>query len=67
MCGDADAVRLSVRDDGAASQVGLNGPGFGLVGMTERATLLGGTLDAGPGPNSGWTVHAVIPRSASIS
>ncbi len=65
--GDADAVRLTVCDDGDASQIGSNGAGFGLVGMTERATLLGGTLDAGPGPNGGWTVHAVIPRSASIS
>jgi signal transduction histidine kinase len=67
VCGDADAVRLTVCDDGDASQVGSNGAGFGLVGMTERATLLGGTLDAGPGSNNGWTVHAVIPRAGSNS
>lgn len=65
VCGDADAVRLTVRDDGDAGPVGSNGAGFGLVGMAERATLLGGTLDAGPGPNAGWTVQAVIPRSGS--
>ena len=35
---------------------------YGLVGMAERVTLLGGTLEAGPGPDHGWTVHAVIPR-----
>ena len=67
VCGDADAVRLTVHDDGDASQVGSGGPGFGIVGMTERATLLGGTLHAGPGPSGGWTVQAVLPRSGSTS
>ncbi len=61
--GDADDVYLTVFDDGDASQFGSSGAGFGLVGMTERATLLGGTLDAGPGPTSGWIVRAVIPRA----
>jgi signal transduction histidine kinase len=40
--------------------------GFGLIGMAERAKLLGGTLQAGPsdgsGSRRGWTVHAVLPR-----
>jgi hypothetical protein len=36
-----------------------------LVGMAERVTLLGGTIEAGPGPDQGWTVHAVIPRQGS--
>jgi signal transduction histidine kinase len=29
--------------------------------MRERATLLGGTLDAGPAPGGGFTVRAVLP------
>ena len=33
--------------------------------MTERATLLGGTLEAGPGPERGWTVDAVLPRTGA--
>jgi signal transduction histidine kinase len=33
--------------------------------MSERAALLGGTLEAGPGPDRGWTVAAVMPRVAS--
>jgi signal transduction histidine kinase len=37
-------------------------PGFGLVGMAERAKLLGGTFDAGPRPGGGWTVAATLPR-----
>ena len=36
--------------------------GFGIVGMTERAALLGGTLEAGPTEPRGWRVRAVLPR-----
>src|SRR3954447_15191326 len=42
--GQRDYVRLTVADDGDAA-TGVRGPlGYGLVGMTERATILGGTL-----------------------
>jgi signal transduction histidine kinase len=62
--GHDDAVRLTVRDDGDAVPSGAGrSPGYGLVGMSERAALLGGTLEAGPGANSGWTVTAVLPRN----
>ena len=33
--------------------------------MTERAELLGGTLEAGPSPDRGWTVNAVLPRDGT--
>ncbi|WP_037680589.1 sensor histidine kinase [Streptomyces griseus] len=36
------------------------GSGAGLVGMRERATLLGGTLAAGP-DGTLWTVRATLP------
>ena len=43
--GEADRVRLTVRDDGAPAAAGRGltgwGTGYGIVGMTERATLLG--------------------------
>ena len=64
VAGEADHVRLTVRDDGVAGLTGRGAAGYGLVGMTERATLLGGTLEAGPGPDSGWTVNATLPRVA---
>ncbi|MFI6299383.1 sensor histidine kinase [Nonomuraea sp. NPDC050790] len=60
--GDATEVRLTVSDDGARTAPGADRPGFGLVGMTERVTLLGGTLTAGPNPDRGWSVRAVLPR-----
>lgn len=60
--GEPGRVRLTVRDDGVASSAGWSSAGFGLVGMTERATLLGGSLHAGPHPDGGWGVEAVIPR-----
>ena len=65
VAGEDDCVRLTVRDDGDASSAGRSPFGYGLVGMTERATLLGGTLEAGPSPGNGWTVKAVLPRAGS--
>ncbi|TDD98250.1 sensor histidine kinase, partial [Jiangella asiatica] len=36
-------------------------PGHGLVGMRERATVVGGTLAAGPTGDGGFAVTAVLP------
>jgi signal transduction histidine kinase len=35
--------------------------GHGLTGMSERATLLGGSVTTGPGPNGGFLVEADLP------
>jgi len=43
-----------------AKVVGVSG-GNGLIGMRERATVLGGTLQAGPRPEGGWRVRATFP------
>ncbi|MCD6641112.1 MAG: histidine kinase [Nocardioides sp.] len=59
-----DSVRLRVSDDGQARPGSPPEPGFGLLGMTERAQLLGGSLSAGPGPGGGWVVEAVLPVEA---
>lgn len=61
--GDEDAVRLTVSDDGDAVHASSVAAGYGVVGMTERAALLGGTLAAGPGPDHGWVVDVVLPRA----
>jgi signal transduction histidine kinase len=65
--GDGEVLRLSVVDDGDAVASDRVSWGYGIVGMTERATLLGGTLSAGPGPERGWSVEAVLPRAGAAS
>jgi signal transduction histidine kinase len=50
-----------VTDDGQTDPVRSTSHGFGLLGMTERVQLLGGTLRAGPTPEGGWTVDAELP------
>ncbi|MDQ1621207.1 MAG: hypothetical protein QOE19_3776 [Actinomycetota bacterium] len=63
VAGDGDAIRLTVRDDGDQVHPSSVNAGYGVVGMTERAALLGGTLEAGPGPDHGWVVDALLPRA----
>lgn len=38
--------------------------GYGLIGMRERARSVGGTLTAGPAPEGGFAVAAVLPLAA---
>lgn len=60
---EGSTVKALVRDDGAPTEAGGKiEAGFGLVGMKERAKLLGGTLEAGPAPDRGWVVTAVLPK-----
>jgi len=61
---EGDAVRLRVSDDGQTEPGPATEPGFGLLGMAERVQLLGGSLSAGPGPEGGWVVEAVLPVEA---
>ena len=60
-----EAVDVTVEDDGAALMPAGGpveaGSGNGLRGMTERATALGGRLDAGRQADGTWRVHAVLP------
>jgi signal transduction histidine kinase len=58
-----DAVHLCVSDDGDAGPA--SSQGHGLIGMKERASLLGGTFEAGPNPIRGWTVTATLPRTGT--
>jgi signal transduction histidine kinase len=59
---DQDVV-VTVADDGDASYFdSKSSSGYGLVGMSERASLHGGSLEAGPNPGRGWTVRAVLPK-----
>ncbi len=63
---DETAVRLCVRDDGDGGATRPAAPpGYGLIGMSERANLLGGTCVAGPDRDRGWAVTAVLPRAGA--
>ena len=64
VAGEDDCVRLTVWDDGDARPADAeSSSGFGLLGMAERARLLGGAFEAGPNRGGGWTVHAELPKS----
>ncbi|MGW6157231.1 sensor histidine kinase [Streptomyces sp. NPDC055144] len=59
----AAEVTLEVRDSGSAAPPGeltVSGSGYGLLGMRERAELLGGTLVAGP-CEEGFAVKLKVP------
>lgn len=58
---EGDAVTLRVSDDGRIEPGPTPERGFGLLGMAERVQLLGGSFSAGPGPDGGWVVEAVVP------
>ncbi len=53
------ALEITVTDDGRGAAGGAGG--LGIPGMRTRVEGLGGTLDAGPAPGSGFRVRAVIP------
>jgi two-component system sensor histidine kinase UhpB len=69
----ADLVLLIVEDDGVgfdAEEEGAPGDGFGLLGMQERAALVGATVEIESTPGKGTTVFlrmAVAPGTRNAS
>ncbi|MFD9905176.1 sensor histidine kinase [Streptomyces sp. NPDC059063] len=58
--GEAE-VSLDVRDSGGTpGELATSGAGYGLLGMRERAELLGGSLEAGP-EEEGFVVRLRVP------
>jgi signal transduction histidine kinase len=62
---DGHRLEVTVTDDGRGGTLlpaAAHGGGFGLVGLSERVTALGGRLDTGPrAEGQGWEVRAVLP------
>ena len=61
-----DGLDLVVENDAPAAPAGerpVRGGARGLQGLAERAQLLGGSLQAGPLPDGGFSVHAWLPVS----
>ncbi|QMW65303.1 sensor histidine kinase [Mumia sp. ZJ1417] len=54
-------IDVEVSDRGVGPVAQSSAAGHGLVGMRERARLLGGTLEAAAGPEGGFRVVAVVP------
>jgi signal transduction histidine kinase len=54
-----DQLSIDVVDNGRGGAI--TGTGFGIVGMRERAGLLGGDFSAGPRPGGGFRVSARLP------
>ncbi|MFE9647709.1 sensor histidine kinase [Streptomyces sp. NPDC006365] len=65
--GEDDGITIEVLDDGhgaavrSVSAAHEGRPGHGIVGMRERALLLGGSLDAQPRPGGGFRLTAHLP------
>ena len=55
------ALVLQITDDGRGAAADSDGAGHGLLGMRERASMVGGTLSAGPRPGGGFRVRAELP------
>jgi signal transduction histidine kinase len=58
---DPAGYTLTVTDDGSGPPT-PHTPGRGMLGMRERAEILGGALTAGAAPAGGFQVHARIPH-----
>ena len=59
-----DSLTLRVSDDGPGASA-AEPDGLGLLGMRERALMVGGTLKAGPGDAGGFAVQAELPIGAA--
>jgi signal transduction histidine kinase len=61
----ARTVEIEVEDEGTTGPKPSRpaGAGSGIAGMTDRAQALGGRLTAGPRPDGGFRVTALLPVS----
>jgi signal transduction histidine kinase len=61
---DVEIEVIGEPDRAARAEPQPNSGGQGLIGMRERATLYGGTFDAGPTPDGGFRVAATLPSQS---
>jgi signal transduction histidine kinase len=61
------AIEAIVVDDGVGFQAESSSGGFGLIGMRERAMLVGGQLDVQTAPGAGTTLRFVMPLDGASS
>ena len=64
-----DWLLVRIANDGPPPRAGLTREAhgrFGLFGLTERLTAVGGHLQAGPGIDGGWIVSAGLPVHGAV-
>ena len=64
-----DQAEITIADDGRgfdATNHGERAHGLGLVSMSERARILGGTVSIVSAPNQGTRVQAKIPMKSEV-
>ncbi|MEV0351114.1 histidine kinase [Nonomuraea sp. NPDC050680] len=54
-----DGLHITITDDGAGPPA--EEPGVGLTGMRERLSMVGGTLEAGRRPGTGYVLSVALP------
>ncbi|MGH2458881.1 MAG: sensor histidine kinase [Chloroflexota bacterium] len=69
---EADRIAIAVVDDGQGAPVDAAHPSLaavggrsGLAGLTERVAAIGGTIDSGPLPTSGFRLLATVPTAST--
>jgi signal transduction histidine kinase len=55
------SIEVRVEDDGCGFEPAAGNDGFGLMGMRERVTLAGGSLDLVSAPGEGTAIKATLP------
>ena len=63
--GRGETLELEIADDGVGMRSRIPGTGTGLIGMRERVTAVGGTLETGTKPRGGFRVRAEIPTGGN--
>jgi signal transduction histidine kinase len=56
-----ETLEVEIVDDGRGATDDVAARGHGLIGMKERAALVGGELTIGPSSNGGFEIRARIP------
>ncbi|MGP6205425.1 sensor histidine kinase [Microbacterium sp. F2] len=58
---DGEGIRMTVRDDGVGFDPSAARTGFGLDGISDRATLAGGDVEVESAPGHGATLTILLP------
>lgn len=65
--GHGSRIHLVVDDDGVGTDLGIPRSGLGLLGMRERAELLGGDFGLASEPGHGFSLWATLPVASGTS